>query len=143
MWKSLKLLSVWSERTCCVCDLYKMYRSILHFHRGMIHRWCVWRVTGMFIWTSREKFYVFILYMNYTSYVYFYIVQGDTKKQELLKCIVAAMYSWQHCGTGTLSYKQPRHSVIMDQCHLKIRWHSLAPKITGFVHLWFFLVGLP
>ena len=36
-------------------------------------------------------------------------VQGDTKKWELLKCIVAAMYSWQHCGTGTLSYRQPRH----------------------------------
>jgi hypothetical protein len=43
------------------------------------------------------------------------VIQGD-KKQELLKCIVAAMYSWQHCGTGTLSYRQPRHSVIMDQC---------------------------
>jgi hypothetical protein len=25
------------------------------------------------------------------------------------------MYSWQHCGTGTLSYRHPRHSVIMDQ----------------------------
>ena len=25
------------------------------------------------------------------------------------------MYSWQHCGTGTLSYKQPCHSVIMEQ----------------------------
>jgi len=25
------------------------------------------------------------------------------------------MYSWQHCGTGTLSCRQPRHSVIMDQ----------------------------
>jgi hypothetical protein len=25
------------------------------------------------------------------------------------------MYSWQHCGTGTLSYRQPRHFVIMDQ----------------------------
>ena len=25
------------------------------------------------------------------------------------------MYSWQHCGTGTLSYRQPRHLVIMDQ----------------------------
>jgi hypothetical protein len=24
------------------------------------------------------------------------------------------MYSWQHCGTGTLSYRQPRHLVIMD-----------------------------
>ena len=40
---------------------------------------------------------------------------GDTKKRELLKCIVAAMYSWQHCGTGTSSYRQPCHSVIMDQ----------------------------
>jgi len=29
-------------------------------------------------------------------------IQGDTKKRELLKCVVAAMYSWQHCGTGTL-----------------------------------------
>jgi hypothetical protein len=25
------------------------------------------------------------------------------------------MYSWQHCGTGTLSYRQPHHLVIMDQ----------------------------
>jgi hypothetical protein len=48
-------------------------------------------------------------------------IQGDTKKRELLKCIVAAMYIWQHCGRGTLSYRHPRHSVIMDQCHLKIR----------------------
>jgi len=36
-------------------------------------------------------------------------IQGDTKKQELLKYVVAATYSWQHCGTGTLSYRQPRH----------------------------------
>ena len=42
-------------------------------------------------------------------------IQSDTKKRELLKCVVAAMYSWQHCGTGTLSYRQPRHLVIMDQ----------------------------
>jgi hypothetical protein len=42
-------------------------------------------------------------------------IQGDTKKRELLKCVVAAMYSWQHCGTGTLSYRQPRHLVIIDQ----------------------------
>ena len=44
-------------------------------------------------------------------------IQGDTKKKkrELLKCVVAAMYSWQHCGTGTLSYRQPRHLVIVDQ----------------------------
>jgi hypothetical protein len=32
-----------------------------------------------------------------------------------LKCVVAAMYSWQHCGTGTLSYRHPRHLVTMDQ----------------------------
>jgi hypothetical protein len=25
------------------------------------------------------------------------------------------MYSWQHCGSGTLSYRQPRHLVVMDQ----------------------------
>jgi len=36
-------------------------------------------------------------------------VQGDTKKRELLIRVVAAMYSWQHCGTGTLSYRQPHH----------------------------------
>ena len=36
-----------------------------------------------------------------------WLIQGDTKKRELLKCVVAAMYSWQHCGTGTLSYRQP------------------------------------
>jgi hypothetical protein len=41
-------------------------------------------------------------------------VQGDTKKRELLKCVVAAMYSWQHCGTGDLEV-QPCHLVIMDQ----------------------------
>ena len=42
-------------------------------------------------------------------------IQGDAKKRELLKCVVAAMFNWQHCGTGTLSYRQPRHLVIMDQ----------------------------
>ena len=42
-------------------------------------------------------------------------IQGDTKKRELLKCVVAAMYSWQHCGTGTLRYRQPRLLIIMDQ----------------------------
>jgi hypothetical protein len=29
-------------------------------------------------------------------------IQGDTKKRELLKSVVAAMYTWQHCGTGDL-----------------------------------------
>jgi hypothetical protein len=28
---------------------------------------------------------------------------------------MAAMYSWQQCGTGTLSYRHPRHLVIMNQ----------------------------
>jgi hypothetical protein len=43
------------------------------------------------------------------------LVQGDPKKRELFKCVVAAMYSWQHCGIGTLSYRQSRHLVSMDQ----------------------------
>jgi len=43
------------------------------------------------------------------------LLQGDTKEQELLKCIVAAMYSWQHCRTGPLSYRQPCHPVTMEQ----------------------------
>jgi hypothetical protein len=42
-------------------------------------------------------------------------VQGETKERELLKCVVAAMYSWQQCGTETLSYRKTRHLVIMDQ----------------------------
>jgi hypothetical protein len=37
------------------------------------------------------------------------LIQGDTKKREFFKYVVAAMYSWQYCGTGTLSYRQPRH----------------------------------
>jgi hypothetical protein len=37
------------------------------------------------------------------------------KKLKLLKCELAAMYSWQHFGKGTFSYRQPRHLVIMDQ----------------------------
>jgi hypothetical protein len=44
-----------------------------------------------------------------------FFIQGETKKRELLKCVIAAMYSWQHCGTGTLSYRQLHHLVIMDQ----------------------------
>jgi len=48
-------------------------------------------------------------------------IQGDTKKRKLLKCVVAAMYGRQHCGTGTLSYRQPfgllslKRQVIMVQ----------------------------
>jgi hypothetical protein len=38
------------------------------------------------------------------------------KKRELLKCVVAAMYSWQHCGTGTLSYRLSlKRQVVMVQ----------------------------
>ena len=44
-----------------------------------------------------------------------YVYTEWHKKWELLKCVVAAMYSWQHSGTGTLSYREPRHLVIMDQ----------------------------
>jgi hypothetical protein len=54
-----------------------------------------------------------LLQLKPTKYIVF--LQGETKKRELLKCAVAAMYIWQHCGTGTLSYRQPRQSVIMDQ----------------------------
>ena len=43
-------------------------------------------------------------YLKYTGW--------HKKKRELLKCILAAMYSWQHCGTGTMSYRQPRHGSV-------------------------------
>jgi len=51
----------------------------------------------------------FELLISTTSYFsnrvqYMQVLQGDTKERELLKCVVAAVYSWQHCGTGTLSY---------------------------------------
>ena len=46
---------------------------------------------------------IFMLFRHSTYYIRVY------HTRELLKCIVAAMYSWQHCGTGTLSYRQPRH----------------------------------
>ena len=47
-------------------------------------------------------------------HLYIHICRVTPKKRELLKGIVAAMYSWQHCGTGTLSYRQP-----LDYCLLK------------------------
>jgi hypothetical protein len=53
--------------------------------------------------------------INWCICWFFTHIQCDPKKRELLKCVVAAMYIWQHCGTGTLSYRQPRHLVIMDQ----------------------------
>ena len=61
---------------------------------------------------STERTYVCV-YTYVCMYVCMYRVKQ--KKRELLKCVVAAMYSWQHCGTATLSYRQPRHLVIMDQ----------------------------
>jgi hypothetical protein len=48
-----------------------------------------------------------------TPYVINICIYKVTQKRELLKCVVAAMCSWQHCGT--LSYRQPRHLIIMDQ----------------------------
>jgi hypothetical protein len=51
-----------------------------------------------------------------------------------MKCVVAAMYSWQHCGTGTLSYRQPRHLVIMDQWNSQQR----AVAIHFFNFCWVF-----
>ena len=58
-------------------------------------------------------------------------IQSDTKKRELLKCVVAAMYSWQHCGTGTLSYRQPRHLVITNQLNGQQR--AFAIKMFQFL----------
>jgi hypothetical protein len=53
------------------------------------------------------------------------------------------MYSWQHCGIGTLSYRQPRHLVIMDQ------WNGEQRAVTikmfymfGFFKSSFFWVTL-
>ena len=50
---------------------------------------------------------------------------------ELLKCVVADMYSWQHCGTGTLSYRQPCHAVIMEQ--LKGQQRAFVIKIKKYI----------
>jgi hypothetical protein len=61
-------------------------------------------------------------------------IQGNTKKRELLKCVVAAMYSWQHCKTGTLSYRQPCHLVIINQCNGQQR----AVAIHFFNFCWIF-----
>ena len=55
------------------------------------------------------------------------VIQGDTKERELSKCVVAAMYSWEHCGTGTLSYRQTCHPVIMEQWNGQ--QHALAIKM--------------
>jgi hypothetical protein len=53
---------------------------------------------------------------------------------------VAAMYSWQHCGTGTLSYRQPRHLVIMDQWNGQQR--AVAIKMFHMFEFLQFLLGV-
>ena len=68
-------------------------------------------------------------------------IQGDTKYQELLKCVVAAMYSWQHCVTGTLSYRQPRHLVIMDQWNGQQRAFAIKMSINFFCWISSIYVG--
>jgi hypothetical protein len=40
------------------------------------------------------------------------LLQGDTKKGNFFKCVVAAMYSWQHCVTGTLSSPFSNHGSV-------------------------------
>jgi len=64
---------------------------------------------------------------------------GDTKKRELLKCVVAAMYSWQHCGTGTLSYRHLRHfsnhgSDLIRQVTM-VQFLSIIFFFVGFLQL--------
>jgi len=75
------------------------------------------------------------------------------KKRELLKCVVAAMYSWQHCGTGDLSYRQPRHfsnhgsdlkrQVIMFQfLSIMFFWGGFLQFLLGFSKVPLFCVTL-
>jgi hypothetical protein len=75
-----------------------------------------------------------------------------TQKRELLKCVVAAMYSWQHCGTGILYYRQLCHALIMDprnlqQCAFAMKMfyknNDSLEVVQKVFHLWFFFVGLP
>jgi hypothetical protein len=44
------------------------------------------------------------------------------------------MYSWQHCGTGTLSYRQPRYLVIMD--HWNGQQRAFATKMSIKLFCW-------
>ena len=69
-------------------------------------------------------------------------IEGDTKKRELLKCVVAAMYRWQHCGTGTLSYRQPRHLVKMGKWNGQQRAFAIKVFLVflGFQKFPFFCV---
>ena len=63
-----------------------------------------------------------------TLLIEFQLIQNDTKERELLKCVVAAMYSWQHCATGTLSYRQPCHPVVMEQPTACFRHKNVLQK---------------
>jgi hypothetical protein len=77
-------------------------------HKEMLPIWAAF-LCGPYLWILKSGNNDFCYRIQTRSEI-----QGD-KKKGTLKCVVAAMYSWQHCETGTLSYRQPRHSVIMDQ----------------------------
>jgi hypothetical protein len=68
------------------------------------------------------------------------VIYKGTQKRELLKCVVAAMYSWQHCGIGTFSYRQPRYLVIMDQWNGQQR--AVAIKMFYMFGFLQFLLGI-
>jgi hypothetical protein len=60
------------------------------------------------------------------------------QKTRNLKFVVAAIYSWQHCGTGTLSYRQPRHLVIMNQWNGQQRAVNKICLLDFFNFCWVF-----
>jgi hypothetical protein len=51
-------------------------------------------------------------------------ILGDPKETWTFEMRSGSNLSWQHCGTGTLSYRQPRHLVIMDQ------WNGQQRSVT-------------
>ena len=57
--------------------------------------------TGPYIFRS--------IFLSNTVNALDWLYRVTQKKREILKCVVATMYSWQHCGTGTLNYRQLRH----------------------------------
>jgi hypothetical protein len=82
------------------------------------------------------------------------MLQFDRNKYKVTqkngKCVVAAMYSRQHCRTGTFSYRQPHHLVIMDQwngqqCAVAIKifyMFGFLQFLLGFSKVPFFCVTL-
>jgi hypothetical protein len=73
-------------------------------------------------------------------FIYVGTTRWHKKKWKLLKCVVAAMYSWQHCGTWTLSYRLPRHLVTMDQWNGRQRAVAITfSYMFGFLQ---FLLGV-